>query len=81
MPPEGMDKVIEPPRKAPSARLELEYVHGFRGHDTRQCAAYNKNGNAVWITAAVGIVYDKVNTVLSRVSLCWLSGAEHRLTK
>jgi len=58
-PPDGQDKVREPPCGPPKARLELEYVHGFRGHDTRQCAGYNKHGSPVWITAAVGIVYDK----------------------
>ena len=43
----------------PNAELDLEFVHGYRCHDTRNNLRYNKNGNFVYHTAAVGIVYDK----------------------
>ena len=55
------------PRKgesdAPEASLELEYVHGYRCHDTRNNLKYAPNGNAIYHTAAVGVVLDiKTNT-------------------
>lgn len=43
----------------PNAKLELEFVHGYRCHDTRNNLRYTKNGNFVYHTAAVGIVYNK----------------------
>ncbi|MBP3801902.1 MAG: EF-hand domain-containing protein, partial [Clostridia bacterium] len=45
--------------KTPDAQLELEFVHGYRCHDTRNNLKYTKNGNFVYHTAAVGIVYNK----------------------
>lgn len=57
--PDGEEKVRAQPAPKPSQHLELEWAHGFRGHDTRQCAMYNKHGKMVWITAALGVVYDK----------------------
>ena len=46
---------------APDAQLELEFVHGYRCHDTRNNLRYTKDGKFVYHTAAVGIVYDKEN--------------------
>ena len=43
----------------PDAELELEFVHGYRCHDTRNNLRYTKDGNFVYHTAAVGIVYNK----------------------
>ena len=43
----------------PDADLELEFVHGYRCHDTRNNLRYTNNGKFVYHTAAVGIVYDK----------------------
>ena len=43
----------------PNAKLELEFVHGYRCHDTRNNLRYTKNNNFVYHTAAVGIVYNK----------------------
>jgi len=43
----------------PNAKLELEFVHGYRCHDTCNNLRYTKNGNFVYHTAAVGIVYNK----------------------
>jgi microtubule-associated protein-like 6 len=45
----------------PDAKLELEFVHGYRCHDTRNNLRYTKNGNFVYHTASVGIVYNKEN--------------------
>eukprot|EP00658_Telonema_sp_P-2_P077592 TRINITY_DN7051_c0_g1_i8.p1 TRINITY_DN7051_c0_g1~~TRINITY_DN7051_c0_g1_i8.p1 ORF type:complete len:684 (+),score=158.29 TRINITY_DN7051_c0_g1_i8:706-2757(+) len=59
VPPDGEDKVRKVPAGEPSQTLTLEWAHGFRGHDTRQAAMYNKHGDMVWITAALGVVYSK----------------------
>mmetsp|Transcript_16129 Transcript_16129/g.13678 ORF Transcript_16129/g.13678 Transcript_16129/m.13678 type:complete len:121 (+) Transcript_16129:801-1163(+) len=39
----------------PEANLELEYVYGYRTHDTRNNLRYNNNGEVIYHTAAVGI--------------------------
>ena len=43
----------------PNAKLELEFVHGYRCHDTRNNLRYTFDNNIVYHTAAVGIVYNK----------------------
>ena len=43
----------------PNAKLELEFVHGYRCHDTRNNLRYTSDNNIVYHTAAVGIVYNK----------------------
>jgi WD40 repeat protein/Ca2+-binding EF-hand superfamily protein len=43
----------------PDAHLELEYVHGYRCHDTRNNLRYAENGDIVYHSAAVGIVMNK----------------------
>ncbi len=54
-----MKKLSNPP----SAQLELEYVHGFRCHDTRNNVKYGPNGEILYHAAAVGINLDpKTNT-------------------
>ena len=40
----------------PDAKLELEFVHGYRCHETRNNLHYTKNGNFIYHTAAIGIV-------------------------
>jgi len=48
---------------APEATLDLEYVYGYRCHDTRNNLRYNKDGDVVYHTAAVGITLNaKSNT-------------------
>ena len=42
----------------PSASLDLEYVFGYRCHDTRNNLRYASDGKLVYHTAAVGIVMD-----------------------
>ena len=49
--------------EAPDATLELEYVHGYRCHDSRNNLRYTANGNLAYITAGVGVVMDpRTNT-------------------
>ena len=43
----------------PDAQLELEFVHGYRCHDTRNNLRYASSGEIVYHTAALGIVYNK----------------------
>ena len=42
----------------PSASLDLEYVFGYRCHDTRNNLRYASDGKFVYHTAAVGVVMD-----------------------
>lgn len=46
--------------KAPTNNLTLKWAHGFRSFDTRGNLRYAENGNVVFTTAGVGVVYDKV---------------------
>ena len=46
---------------APEAGLELEYVHGYRCHDTRNNLRYAPDGRVVYHTAAVGVVLNGKN--------------------
>lgn len=52
------------PRKtdtsAPKAQLDLEYVYGYRCHDTRNNLFYSHDGTKLlYHAAALGIIYDK----------------------
>ena len=47
----------------PDACLQLEYIHGYRCHDSRNNLRYNNLGEVVYHTAAVGVVLNqKTNT-------------------
>lgn len=49
--------------QGPDATLELEYVFGYRCHDTRNNLRYSSDGKLVYHTAGVGVVLDtKTNT-------------------
>lgn len=49
--------------EAPDATLQLEYIHGYRCHDTRNNLRYTATGEIVYHAAAVGIVLNpKTNT-------------------
>jgi len=43
----------------PDANLELEFIHGYRCHDTRNNLRLLSNGDFVYHSAAVGIVFNK----------------------
>lgn len=47
----------------PDANLDLEYVFGYRCHDTRNNLRYSSDSKLVYHTAGVGIVLDtRTNT-------------------
>lgn len=45
-------------RTAPQSQLRLEWVYGYRGHQTRSNLVYNKQGDVIYFVAGVGIVYN-----------------------
>eukprot|EP00163_Fabomonas_tropica_P034258 TRINITY_DN93_c0_g1_i1.p1 TRINITY_DN93_c0_g1~~TRINITY_DN93_c0_g1_i1.p1 ORF type:complete len:2052 (-),score=797.91 TRINITY_DN93_c0_g1_i1:729-6884(-) len=42
----------------PKEMLEIDFIHGYRGFDTRDNMFYNPEGKIVYHAAAAGIVYD-----------------------
>ena len=44
----------------PDATLDLDYVYGYRCHDSRNNLRYNQAGKVVYHTAGVGVVLDPV---------------------
>ena len=53
-----------PPNPSPpDARYSLEYVYGYRCEDSRQNVYFNSKGEAVYMTAALGVILnEKSNT-------------------
>jgi microtubule-associated protein-like 6 len=45
--------------QAPEAFLELEYIHGYRCHDTRNNLNYTADGKVCYHAAGVGVVLDQ----------------------
>lgn len=52
---------LDPPSNpaAPDAKFTLEYVYGYRCADSRQNVFFNSAGQAVYMTAALGIILDQ----------------------
>lgn len=52
---------IDPPlnASAPDVKYQLEYVYGYRCADSRQNVYFNSAGNAVYMTAALGVILDQ----------------------
>jgi WD40 repeat protein len=49
--------VDNPPNpSAPDVKYDLEYVYGYRCADSRQNVFFNSNGEAVYMTAALGVI-------------------------
>lgn len=49
--------------RPPDAAFGLEHVYGYRCEDSRQNVYFNNNGEAVYMTAALGVVLNiKSNT-------------------
>lgn len=49
-----------PPNPSPpDVRYDLEYVYGYRCEDSRQNLYFNQNGEAVYMTAALGVILNK----------------------
>lgn len=44
---------------APDVEFKLEYVYGYRAEDSRMNCFYNKDGHAVYFTAALGVILDQ----------------------
>ena len=42
----------------PNFELEIEHVYGYRANDCSNNLHYNDKGEAVFMTAAVGVVMD-----------------------
>lgn len=42
----------------PDENYSLEYVYGYRSQDSRQNVYFNKEGNATYMTAALGVILD-----------------------
>lgn len=53
-----------PPNPSPpNVQFQLEYVYGYRCEDSRQNVFFNNQGDAVYMTAALGVILDmKSNT-------------------
>ena len=47
-----------PNADAPDVKYDLEYVYGYRCADSRQNVYLNDDGNAVYMTAALGVILD-----------------------
>jgi microtubule-associated protein-like 6 len=45
----------------PNSNLELEFIHGYRCHDTRNNLFYTAEGKIAYHSAAVGIILEKEN--------------------
>lgn len=48
----------KPNKKAPKVDLEIDWVYGYRSEESRQNCLFNSKGQAVYPTAAMGIIYD-----------------------
>ena len=48
----------------PTSNLDIQYVYGYRCYDARDNLKYNANGEAVYHTAGVGIVLNKVKNTM-----------------
>ncbi len=46
-------------KDAPDETYELEYCYGYRAEDSRMNCYYNKDGNIVYMTAALGVILDQ----------------------
>ena len=51
----------KPNKAAPAENLEIDWVFGYRSEEARQNCFYNTNGDAVYPTAALGVIYDYKN--------------------
>ena len=48
-------------KKAPVEDFAIDWVYGYRSEEARQNCAFNSEGNAVYPTAALGVVFDYKN--------------------
>jgi len=54
---------VDPPvnPEAPDTKFALDYVYGYRCADSRQNVYYNSAGQAVYMTAALGVILDQAS--------------------
>ena len=45
-------------KKKPAETLEIDWVYGYRSEEARMNVQFNKDGNPVYPTAALGVVFD-----------------------
>jgi hypothetical protein len=45
-------------KKAPDETLEIDWVYGYRSEEARMNCQFNELGQAVYPTAAIGVVFD-----------------------
>ena len=45
-------------KQPPAQSYEIEFVHGYKSNITRQNLYYNNNKQAVYMTAALGVILD-----------------------
>lgn len=48
----------KPNKSAPKADFKVDWVYGYRSEEVRQNCQFNAQGQAVYMTAAIGVVYD-----------------------
>jgi len=48
-------------KKEPDQNYEIDWVYGYRSEEARNNAAFNHKGQAVYPTAAIGVVFDYEN--------------------
>ena len=48
----------KPNKKPPAEKYEMDWVYGYRSEEARMNAQLNKAGQAVYPTAAIGVVFD-----------------------
>lgn len=56
--PSGFTKAPKNQEKAPKVSASIDWVHGYRGHKTRNNLGYLIDGSIVYHAAGLGIVYD-----------------------
>jgi microtubule-associated protein-like 6 len=44
----------------PKLSVELEYIYGLRSDDVRQAIRYNANGDVVFFTSSLGVIFSKL---------------------
>jgi microtubule-associated protein-like 6 len=45
-------------KSTPDVNYKLNYAYGYRCEDSRQNLFFNKDGNLVYMTAAIGVILD-----------------------
>lgn len=57
-PPTSYTKSSSKDGTAPAIDLKLEWVHGYRGSNTRNNLQFMNNGSVAYFAAGLGVVYD-----------------------